>query len=311
VTCDQQGNFMRALVTGATGFIGRHLLAKLDRPVVLSRNAMRAAKELETFHVSAFDWEPQSGLPPVAAFEGVDTVFHLAGESVAEGRWTEKKKARIRDSRIIGTRHLVAALRGLPTKPLALVSGSAVGYYGSRGDEELDERSLPGHDFLAEVCIGWEREALAARDFGIRVVPIRTGIVLGAGGGALAKMLTPFYLGLGSPLGSGRQYMPWIHIDDLVEEMLFAAHESGIDGPLNGTAPNPVINRQFTKTLGRVLGRPTFLPGVPPFVLKTLIGEFAEVLLTSQRALPRAALAAGFTFRFSELERALRDVLQR
>src|SRR5438094_3685660 len=170
---------MRAIVTGATGFVGRRLLAKLDRPVVLSRNAEKAGKQLEKFNERTFSWEPSSGPPPAAAFEGIDTVFHLAGDPVAEGRWNKKKKARIRDSRVIGTRNLVATLRGLATKPKVLVSASAVGYYGSRGDQEIDESFPPGSDFLAEVCIGWEKEAVAARELGIRVVPIRVGIVLG------------------------------------------------------------------------------------------------------------------------------------
>jgi uncharacterized protein (TIGR01777 family) len=230
---------------------------------------------------------------------------------VAEGRWTEQKKARIRDSRIIGTRNLVAGLRGLATKPKTLVSASAVGYYGSRNDQELDEQAPPGSDFLAEVCAGWEREAAAACELGIRVVSIRIGIVLGVGGGALAKMLTPFKLGLGSPLGSGRQYMPWIHIDDLIELVLFAARNPSVSGPMNGVAPRPVTNHEFTKTLGRVLGRPTFMPAVPPLALKVLVGEFGTVLLDSQRAIPRAALQAGFVFRFPELEPALRELLDR
>src|SRR5207244_3694464 len=210
----------------------------------------------------AFAWEPLSGPPPLAAFEGIETIFHLAGEPVAEGRWNEKKKARIRDSRIIGTRNLFAGLRVLADKPKVLISASAVGYYGARGDQELDERAPPGNDFLAEVCIGWEREALAALELGVRVVLIRVGIVLGKKGGALAKMLTPFSLGLGSPLGNGKQYMPWVHIDDLVELMLFAARQPSLNGPVNGVAPRPVTNREFTKTLGRVLGRPTFMPAV-------------------------------------------------
>jgi uncharacterized protein (TIGR01777 family) len=302
---------MRALVTGATGFIGRWLLGKLDQPVVLSRSAARAEKSLASFGVRAFDWEPQSAPPLPAAFDGIDTVFHLAGDSVAKGRWTERKKARIHDSRVIGTQNLVAGLRGLARKPKVLISASAVGYYGSRGDDELDERRPPGDDFLAEVCIGWEREAAAARELGLRVVPIRIGIVLGEKGGALAKMLPPFYLGLGSPLGSGQQYWPWIHIEDLVEMMLFAAREPAIDASLNGVAPHPVTNREFTTTLGKVLGRPTFMPAVPQFVLKTMLGEFAGVLLSSQRAYPRAALAAGFAFKFADLEPALRDVLHR
>lgn len=302
---------MKALVTGATGFVGRRLLGKLDRPVVLSRNGGTAARELKDFGVQAFSWDPMSGPPPAAALAGVDTIFHLAGDPVAEGRWTEKKKARIRDSRILGTRNLVAGLSALATKPRTLISASAVGYYGSRGAEELDERAPAGNDFLAEVCRGWEREALAAGELGIRVVPVRVGIVLGEKGGALAKMLTPFSLGLGSPLGNGSQYMPWVHIDDLVEIMLFAAREPSVSGPINGVAPHPVTNRDFTKVLGRVLGRPTFMPAVPPFALKLLMGDFGKVLVDSQRAIPAALLAAGFAFRFPELEPALRDVLKR
>jgi hypothetical protein len=302
---------MRALITGATGFIGRRLLAKLERPVVLSRNVAQAEKKLERLGVRIAAWNPEEGPPASGAFERSDVIFHLAGEPVAAGRWTEKKKNRIRESRVIGTRNLVAGLRGLADKPKVLISASAIGYYGSRGDEELGEHSPPGHDFLAEVCAGWEQEALAARELGIRVVPIRIGVVLGEKGGALAKMLTPFKLGLGSPLGSGEQYMSWVHIDDLVELMLFAAREPSIHGPLNGVAPHPLTNREFTTTLGRVLGRPTFMPAVPAFALKTLVGEFGQVLLDSQRVLPRAALAAGFAFRFRDLEPALRDVLKR
>jgi len=302
---------MRALVTGATGFVGKRLLAKLQRPVVLSRDATQAAKKLERFGANVYAWDPQGGSPPADAFDGIDTVIHLAGDSVAEGRWTAAKKASIRDSRVMGTRNLVAGLRKLPKKPQVLVSASAVGWYGSHGDEELTEASPPAKDFLADVCAQWEREATAARELGIRVVPIRIGIVLGEKGGALGKMLTPFQLGLGSPLGSGQQYMPWVHIDDLVELMLFAAREASVAAPLNGVAPNPVTNREFTKTLGRVLGRPTFFPPVPGFMLKLMLGEFAEVLLGSQRVVPRAAQAANFQFKFPELEPALRNVLRR
>jgi len=302
---------MQALVTGGTGFVGRQLLHKLSQPVVVSRDATKAAKKLEPLKPKVVSWSPLTDPLPAKALEGVDTIFHLAGDPVAEGRWTEKKKQRIRDSRVIGTHNLVAGLAAATIKPKTLISASAVGYYGDCGDAEIDERSPAGSDFLAEVCIGWEREALAARDVGIRVVLIRTGIVLGENGGALAKMLTPFQLGLGSPLGSGNQYMPWIHIDDLVELMLFAAREPHIAGPLNGTAPHPVTNRDFTTTLGRVLGRPTFMPAVPPLALKIMFDGFGQVLLDSQRALPRAALAAGFAFRYLELEAALRDVLKK
>jgi uncharacterized protein (TIGR01777 family) len=300
---------MRTLVTGATGFVGKRLLAKLERPVVLSRDGAKAEKSLADFGVKAFSWNVQAEPPPQAAFDGIDAVIHLAGDPVAEGRWTAAKKARIRDSRIIGTRNLVATLAALNHKPSVLVSASAIGYYGSRGDELLDERSSAGNDFLAEVCAGWEREALAAADLGVRVAIVRIGIVLGEKGGALAKMLTPFKLGLGSPLGSGRQYMSWVHIDDLVNEFLFAAREQHVHGPLNGVAPNPVTNREFTKTLGKVLQRPTFMPAVPGFALKTMLGDFGEVLLASQRVQPKAAEAAGFTFRNRDLEPTLRLVL--
>jgi uncharacterized protein len=302
---------MRSLVTGATGFVGRRLLAKLHQPAVLSRNATKAEQSLQPLSVKAFSWNPQSGPPPAEAFAGMDAVFHLAGDPVAEGRWTSAKKAKIKNSRMIGTRNLVAGLRSLATKPSVLVSASAVGIYGSRGDEPLDETSAPAADFLAEVCTGWEREAIAAREFGMRVVPIRIGIVLGKGGGALAKMLTPFRLGLGSPLGTGQQYMPWVHLDDLVELMLFAAREERVNWPLNGVEPSPVTNRQFTKTLGRAISRPTFMPPVPRIGLRTALGEFADVLLASQRVYPRAAEAAGFKFKFRELEPALRDIIQR
>lgn len=301
---------MRALVTGGTGFVGHSLLPKLERPVVLSRNAAKAEKSLQPFGVRALAWDPENEPAPAAAFEGIDAVFHLAGDSVGEGRWTESKKARIRDSRVLGTRNLVATLRNLPAKPKVLVSGSAVGYYGSRGDAEIDERSPPADDFLAQVCRDWEKEAVAASEFGMRVVLIRTGIVLGKKGGALSQMLTPFSLGLGSPLGSGNQYMPWVHIDDLVGLMLFAARENNIAGPLNGVSPHPVTNREFTKVLGKVLSKPTFLPAVSAFVLKIVLGEFADVLLGSQRVYPRAALAAGFAFRFPDLESALREILR-
>jgi uncharacterized protein (TIGR01777 family) len=302
---------MRVLVTGATGFVGHRLLEKLDSPVVLSRNAAKAEAALKRFHVKAFAWDPLKGPPPQAAFEGVDVVIHLAGDPVAEGRWTKAKKERIRASREVGTRNLVEGMAALTRRPSVLVSASAVGIYGDRGDEQLDERSRPGTGFLANVCAAWEREASRAAEIGMRVVMIRIGIVLGAGGGALGKMLTPFKLGLGSPLGSGRQYMPWVHLDDLIEMLLFAAREPDVHGPLNGVALNPVTNREFTKTLGKVLGRPTFMPAVPGFVLKTMLGEFAQVLLASQRVVPQEALSLGFTFKFPELEPALRDVLGR
>ena len=301
---------MRALVTGATGFVGRRLIARLDRPVVLSRDAARAKKTLAPHEIQAFTWDPQKPAP-AEAFDGVDTVIHLAGEGVADRRWTAAHKARIRDSRIDGTRNLVATLRALGRGPQVLVSASAVGIYGSRGSEQLDENSSHAGDFLAEVCIGWEREAREAEALGIRVVPIRVGLVLGEKGGALAKMLTPFYLGLGAPLGNGEQYMPWIHIDDLVGIFLHAAKHETVTTTLNGTAPNPVTNREFTTTLGRVLGRPTFMPPVPGALLRLGLGELSTLLLGSQRVYPVATKQSGYVFQYPELEPALRQILRR
>lgn len=302
---------MRVLVTGATGFVGRRLLTRLDRPVVLSRSAARAEKSLAGFQVKAYDWEPEEKPPPAEAFDGIDAIIHLAGDPVAEGRWTAAKKARIRNSRVEGTRNLVTTLRAIGVRPQVLVSASAVGYYGSRGAEELDEHSSPAGDFLAEVCQAWEHEALAASELGMRVAMVRVGIVLGEKGGALAKMLPPFYLGLGSALGSGQQYMPWIHIDDLVGIFLHAASAASVHGPLNGVAPHPVTNREFTQVLAKVLGRPTWMPAVPAAVLRAMLGEFAEAIMASQRVFPRETEASGYRFQYAELEPALRQILQR
>lgn len=301
---------MRALVTGATGFVGKKLLSRLENPVVLSRNPQEAERKLAAYGAQAFAWDAESP-PPAAAFEGIDTVIHLAGDPVAEGRWTAAKKHRLRESRVAGTRNLVATLKSLPRKPKVLISASAVGYYGDRGEEQLTETAPPASDFLAEVCSSWEREALAAADAGMRVVTVRIGIVLGPGGGALAKMLLPFQWGLGSPLGNGKQFMPWIHRDDLVGLLLFAAEREAANGAMNAVAPNPVTNRVFTHTLGAVLHRPTFFPPVPGFMLKLLLGEFGQILLHSQRAVPTAALVWGYQFKFPDLHAALADVLQK
>jgi uncharacterized protein (TIGR01777 family) len=272
---------------------------------VLSRDASKAAAGLGRGDVRVVAWDPQVEPVPAEAFDGVDAVFHLAGESVAQGRWTANKKARIRDSRVIGTRNMVASLTRLARPPRVLVSASAVGYYGDRGDEILDEAAPPGSDFLADVSVAWEREAIAATQAGIRVVNLRIGIVLSNHGGALPKMLTPFRLGLGSPLGSGRQWMPWIHIDDLIGLLLLAAERNDLQGPLNATAPHPLTNREFTQTLGRALHRPTLLPAVPGVVLRLILGEFANVLLASTRAVPLRAQSAGYTFEHPHLKDAL------
>jgi len=300
---------MRALVTGATGFIGQHLLARLDRPVVLSRNATRARQSLARFKVEAFDWHPAAEPPPSDAFDGIDVVFHLAGDPIAEGRWTLEKKRRIRESRVAGTHNLVEGLAKLAAGPRVIVSASAVGYYGSRGDQVLDEDAPQGSDFLAEVCQAWEKESRVATELGIRVVNIRTGVALGREGGALKKMLLPFRLGLGGPLGDGRHWMSWIHVDDLAELFVAAAENEELRGPVNGVAPNPVTNRQFTAALAATLHRPAFFRA-PYAALRVALGEVADVLFSSQRAAPKAALDAGFQFRYSDLRIALESILE-
>lgn len=302
---DHGEDFMNALITGATGLIGRRLVERLERPVVLSRNTERAKASLGEAVGSVFAWNPSSEPAPAEAFEDVDVVFNLAGESVGEGRWTKAKKQRILDSRVDGTRHLVETIHGLQRPPRVLVSASAIGFYGPCGDEVLDESAPVGEDFLAQVCQAWEAEAAKARDAGLRVVCTRIGVVLATDGGALAKMLTPFKLGLGGRLSHGRQIMPWVHVDDVVGLLIHAAQTEAIDCPMNTTAPTPVSNREFTRTLARVLRRPAIFP-MPAFVLKLLLGEFAEAVLASQRVIPKQAQETGFKFQYPELEDALK-----
>jgi hypothetical protein len=270
--------------------------------VVLGRDPTRARAKLGD--VTTFAWQPQAGQPPAEAFTGIDVVFHLAGEPVAEGRWTAVKKRAIRESRVEGTLNLVNALKSLKNSPRVLVSASAVGYYGDRGDEELVESSEPGETFLAEVCTAWEAEALKAQELGLRVVTARTGIVLALDEGVLARMLPPFRLGLGGQLGNGRQWMPWIHVDDVVGLLLHAARTEAVDGPINVVGPNPVTNKVFTKTLGQALRRPALLP-VPRFGLRAAFGEMSQILMASQRALPKVAQDTGYSFRYQELGPAL------
>jgi uncharacterized protein len=294
---------VKVLVTGATGLVGRELCGQLEQPVVLSRDAAHAEQRLG-LGVRAFGWLPESGPPPAAAFEGIDTVFHLAGEPVAEGRWTAEKKRRIEDSRVIGTRQLVAGLSGLPALPRVLICASAVGYYGDRGDQELTEAASQGAGFLADVTGAWEAEARAAERYGVRVVMARLGIVLAARGGALARMLTPFKLGLGGKLGDGRQWMPWVHLDDAVGLLLHAARDERLRGPMNVVGPEPVTNAEFTRELGRALGRPAVFP-VPRLALRAAFGELSQVMLASQRVLPGVASETHYTFRYPRLGPAL------
>ncbi|HEX6240185.1 MAG TPA: TIGR01777 family oxidoreductase, partial [Polyangiales bacterium] len=237
-----------------------------------------------------------------------DVVFHLAGDPVAEGRWTHEKKRRIRDSRVLGTRNLVAGFAALRQRPSVLVSASAVGYYGDRGDETLAESAPAGAGFLPEVCEAWEREALAAEALGVRVVCLRIGIVLARGGGALARMWTPFKLGAGAQLGAGRQWMPWIHADDVVGLMQLASQHAGLQGPMNAVAPAPVTNAEFTAALGYALGRPALLRA-PAAALRLAFGEMSEIMLASQRAVPALALRSGYRFQYAELGPALEAIV--
>ncbi len=300
---------MRVLVTGATGFVGRRLCGVLNaeghQVVALSRNPESARRKIPTLE-RVHGWDPETGPPPLEAFVAVAGVVNLAGESVA-GRWTESKRQAIRNSRVVGTRHLVRGIAAASTTPRVLVSASAIGFYGDRSEEELTEDSAPGQDFLAQTCQDWEREALRAREYGVRVVNPRIGIVLGPEGGALEAMLLPFKLGAGGPLGSGRQWWSWVHRDDLARLIVFAL-DSNCQGPLNATAPHPIRQKDFAKVLGKVLHRPAFMPA-PAVALKIVLGGFSTELLSSKRVLPRKTQNDGFRFQFPELETALREAL--
>ena len=299
---------MRITITGATGVIGSSLVAELtargDEVTVLSRDPDRAQAALG---VEAFAWDPLAEPAPAAALSGRDAVVHLAGENVAQ-RWSAASKRAIRDSRVVGTRHLLDGLREAHPRPGVLVSGSAVGYYGPHGDEPIDEEAPPGPDFLAQVCVEWEREAEAATELGLRVTQMRTGVVLDAHGGALAKMLPPFRLGVGGPVAGGRQYMAWIHNEDVVGMVIAALDDERWSGPFNATAPEPVTNAAFSHALGHALHRPAVAP-VPGLAIKLLYGEMAEIITTGARVLPAKPLVLGYEFRHPALDEALAAAL--
>ncbi len=298
---------MNITITGASGLVGRRVMKVLATGGhslhVLSRHAGTNLPKGVQLSV----WAPGDAEPPEAALRDADAVIHLAGENVAQ-RWTAESKRRILESRILGTRGLVAALAKLPARQRALVSASAIGYYGSRGDEILDETAARGSGFLAEVCAAWESEARAAEALGVRVVRMRIGVALDSRGGALKQMLTPFRLGAGGRVGDGRQWMSWIHLQDLAELFRFVL-ENPVSGAVNAVAPYPVVNADFARELARALRRPALFP-VPKFALRALFGEMADVLLASQRVLPKAAEAAGFRFQFPQLGPALADILK-
>ena len=301
---------MKILVTGATGFVGRvivrQLLQKGEKVVVLTRNVTKAALVLGS-ECEYFQWRGVTDPAPLEAFAGVDSIINLMGEGIADHNWTPEQKKRIYDSRIEGTRRLVEACRALGEKsPKALVSTSAVGIYGNRQDEELVEGGTLANDFLGQLCQDWEKEALEAKELFMRVAIIRVGVVLGRGG-ALAKMLPIFKLGAGGPLGEGKQWMSWVHVEDLASMFVRAAREHEFQGVYNGTAPYPVVNKDFTKTLGKVLKRPVVFTA-PTFAIKFAFGERAQVLLEGQRVIPkRLHDEAHFHYRYPTLEMALKE----
>jgi uncharacterized protein (TIGR01777 family) len=301
---------MRVTVTGATGLIGGRLVGELtgrgDEVTVLTRSSGKAREALPG--TTPVEWDPGAGPAPAEALEGRDAVVHLAGENVAQ-RWSAGAKRRIHESRERGTRNLVAGLEAAGNRPRVLVSASAVGYYGPRGPEPVTEHTPPGDDFLARVCVAWEREAQAAGRLGVRVVCVRTGVMLDRSGGALGKMLPFFRAGVGGPVAGGDQYMPWVHAEDLAGIYLRAIDDERWSGPVNATAPQPVTNAQFSKALGRALKRPAVLP-VPAFAIRVLYGDMAVIVTEGQNAVPERPLALGWQPRHADLDEALRSALR-
>ncbi len=300
---------MKVLITGATGFVGRQIVRQLleagDEVVVLTRNVAKGILTLGN-GCEFFVWSDTNRPAPAEAFAGVDGVINLMGEGIAEKRWSEEQKRRIYDSRIKGTASLLETMGRLEKRPSVFVSTSAVGIYGNRETEELTEASATGDDFLARLCKDWEKEASHAMALGIRLAIIRVGVVLGKNGGALKKMLPIFKFGAGGRVGSGKQVMSWVHVEDLAAMFVRALKDPSIQGVYNGTAPGPVTNEEFTKVLGKVLRKPTIAPA-PAFAMKLVFGEMSAVLLEGQRVLPAKFQEARFSYRYPGLEAALRD----
>lgn len=307
---------MRVFVTGGTGQIGSRLvpllLRRKDEVVLLTRRYAEARQKFGT-ETKLVEGDPMKAGDWMDAVADCDGVINLAGENLFNRRWNDSFKTLMRDSRLKSTENVVQALAKNPKAthggPKVLVNASAIGYYGPHGDEELDENSPPGSDFLAGLCVEWEKAAQKARDHGVRVALVRIGVVLDRLGGALAQLWTPFKFGIGGKVGSGKQWMSWIHHEDMAGVLIHALDNGEANGPINGTAPNPVTNYTFTKALGRALGRPTIFP-VPGFVLKLRFGEVAAVVVTGQRVLPRAALALGYQFKFPTIDEALTNIVK-
>ena len=305
---------MRVFLTGGTGLIGSRIAKKLrdrgDVPVVLSRKEGPARKKLGD-GIVVVEGDPMTAGGWMGAVEDCDAVIHLAGENVFGKRWNAAFEQLLVDSRVKSTHNIAQALIRKPTRadgsPKTLVNASAIGIYGPHGDEEITEESPAANDFLAKLCVDWEAAARAVESAGVRSTQVRVGVVLDKSGGALAKLLTPFKMFVGGPVGSGKQYMAWIHHEDMVGLFLFALDTPACIGPMNGTAPNPVTNRDFSKALGKALHRPAILP-TPGFALKLLLGESAEVVTNGQRVVPKKALALGYTFRYPTLDGALAEI---
>lgn len=292
---------MKIVLTGASGMIGRPLVEKLMAQrhdlVVLGRNQPKSNP------VRFYRWDSEKDAVPLEAVEGAGAIIHLAGEPVSQ-RWNDEVKRKIRDSRVNGTRAIVEAIAKATHKPSVLISGSAIGYYGDRGGETLDEHSAPGTGLIPQVTVDWEREALEAERYGVRTCLLRTGIVLHHSGGALKSMIPPFKMFVGGPIGDGKQWMSWIHRDDLIEMILWAMHNDSVHGAINGVAPQPCTGKEFASALGEALSRPAIFP-VPAFVIRLLFGEMSQIMLSSQKILPRVPQEQGFHFRYPDLSGAM------
>jgi uncharacterized protein (TIGR01777 family) len=304
---------MKILVTGGTGFVGRPLVRKLvennHEVVLLSRNP-EAAKSALALPLTVFKWDPEASTPPKEAYQGIEGIVHLAGESIAAGRWTEKQKKKILDSRTLSTRNLLKGAVEAGVKPKALVMASAIGIYGDRGNDSLSESSPQGIGFLADVCRAWEKESQYPGLESVRKVNLRIGIVLGKDGGALQKLLPLFKLGGGGPVGNGKQWMSWIHRSDLVEMILYSLTHDNVSGAVNAVAPNPSTNAEFSKALGKAVNRPAFMPA-PAIALKLAMGEMSELVLASQKVEAKKILDSGFVFKYPKIQEALDEICKK